>query len=262
MNQELKIKKLEHYLKIYCKGVIQMNKKLRLPFILAIVFLNAALIFGQGKPISAKEYDALEKAAWAKTEKKIRKKSTVDNQYLGEKLLRTHTLEQEYLPPGSSKWLSVIKSGEGELIKTELIYIGDSEYRKKNGGAWSIKDLKSRTDDEAGLGGSGESPDEIGIDYDRGRQAFEVSENLGENETEKYFLEEQTVEKKTYKVITKLNADDAKKVFSEYRIWINKEGLIYKFTSSFKSTSFNVLYTSISTYDYTIPTPKIEAPVK
>ncbi|HEY0458509.1 MAG TPA: hypothetical protein VGC97_05105 [Pyrinomonadaceae bacterium] len=226
--------------------------------ILFAVFCLAASInvFGQAKSISEKEYGTTSKEAQSKTDKKIRRETTVETDYRNGKLTRTETISQDYLPPDKSKWL--VLEGKGLRIsgKTELIYIGDFEYRKENDGAWVKRNLKPKTngksdDEDTGLGG--------GTSEDGDSQGFTA---IVEKTIDEYSLEEIKENNELFRVLTKLSVNEQKTETNEYKIWINKNGLITKTTSNIEIKPARMVLTSTATIDYNIQKPKIEAPIK
>lgn len=204
----------------------------------AILLIFSYTLFGQPKPITAKEYETLRKAALAKTEKKIRRETTADTQYVGGQLTRTMSLVQEYLPPDKSRWL-FIETEAGETTTTELIYLGDVEYRKENGKAWVKRNLKGDNDENS-----------VGLTA------------RIEKATEEYFAGETTLDGATYKVLIKKTVNGKKTIFNQSEVWINREGLIHKTTSNIKITDANMVLSSIVTYDYKPKPFNIVAPIK
>lgn len=148
---------------------------------------------------------------------------------------------QDFLPPDKSKWIVEEKRGN-DTETTEIIYIGDFEYRKEHGKGWVARNLKSKSSD-SGMG-------------------FSAKEKREENTKE--FLEgEIDIDGATYRVLISKTVDQQNKVVSVNKMWIDKNGLIYKEESkSGIGTLENLLFFSTTDFDYTTKDVKIEAPIK
>jgi hypothetical protein len=204
--------------------------------VLTILFVFPALSFGQAKSITKKVFDAAVDAAHAKTDKKIRIETMLEKRYENGALTTTVDLTQEYLPPAKSRWVYLETTGN-TVERTEIIYIGDSEYRRIDKGAWKKA----------------------------GGDRREIILDIGSDKSvSKYFFEEIKEGGETYQVyssstVNPLNENET--YFSEYKVWI-KNGLLYKKTDNTSlNTRENVESTSVTTYDYSPKPFKIAAPV-
>jgi len=213
--------------------------KSRLLFsILTILFVFPLLSFGQAKSVTKEVFDAAVDAAHAKTEKKIRIETVFEKRYENGALTTTLNLTKECLPPTKSRWVYLETTGN-TVERTEIIYIGDSEYRRIDKGAWVKNNSESR---------------EI---------ILEIDSSDDKSET-KYFFEEIKEGGETYQVYSSSTVnplDEQETFFSEYKVWI-KNGLLYKKTDDTSTnTRENVDSTSVTTYDYSPKPFKIAAPV-
>jgi hypothetical protein len=212
-----------------------MKSRLLLPF-LTILFVFPVLSLGQAKAVTKKVFDAAVDAAHAKTEKKIRIETVFEKRYEDGALKTTVNLTQEYLPPAKSRWIYLETTGN-TVERTEIIYIGASEYRRINEGAWVKNGSESR----------------------------EIILDVGADQSvTKYFFEEIKEGAETYQVYSSSTVnrlDENETFFSEYKVWI-KNGLLYKKTDETSTnTRENVESTSVTTYDYSPKPFKIVAPV-
>lgn len=226
-------------------------KKYNLYFTLSILILTCPLLScGQNKSVtkeisshakesksvSKEEYDSIFEAAKASVEKKIRKVTAIDSQYVNNSVVTT---TQEFLPPDKSKWLVVDKSGN--LVRqTEIIYIGNLEYRKENNSNWVMRNLKSNSE--------------------KGNMEFTAKK---EESTKEYSIEEIKIDNESFRVLTAKTLNPQKTLFLVYKVWIDKEGLIFKEESKISSGRIdNLLTSTVTNYDYALKDVKIEAPIK
>ena len=164
----------------------------------------------------------------------------VEKRYEDGTLTTTVNLTQDYLPPDKSRWVFLETTGN-TVERTEIIYIGDFEYRKIDQGAWVKTNMKS------------------------GEGRMDIPPRAAEDKSvKKYSLEEIKEGKETYRVysistVNPLNENTT--YYSEYKVWI-KNGLIYKTTDeSSLNRRENVNSTFVTTYDYNPKKFKIVAPL-
>jgi hypothetical protein len=207
------------------------------------IFLFLSAASGQPKAITEKAYEAAVGAARSKTEQKVRVEITIEKNFENGALLQTTHLTQEYLPPGRrERWVFIETAGKN-VTTTEIIYLGDTEYRRTNGGLWMKTDTTS---------GDGERKEIVSVEKERS------------GSDSKYSVETVREDGQVYQVYTKSTVDklDAETTYlSEYNIWI-RDGLIYKVTDVLSlNESRNVESTSITTFDYSPKKFEIKAPV-
>ena len=194
------------------------------------------------KIVSEKEYKLTLEQSQENVKKVIRRETTDGIvKPVGAEQVKT-TIIEEFLPPDKSKRILTETDDKGEN-KTEIIYIGDVEYRKETDENWTkIVSNKSKSD------GNG----------------ITVKKQESSNDNKKEFLiEEIKIDGEFYRVLIQKYSNAQGTLFGENKVWINKEGLIVK--ESFQTSLGridNLIESRITKYDYTIEDLKIEAPIK
>ena len=228
--------------------------KNRMLFILLILFLIFPVIScgqketaknenknntSKPKKITEQEYENIRKQVQSEVDKKIRRITTNEiRNNVGSKSVIVK-ITQDFLPPDRSKWIIQEKS-ENKIETTEIIYMGDAEYRKENGKDWLMRNTKSNNSDN----GSG----------------FTAK---GEEKNKEFTSGEIEIDGEIYRILVSKTVNSQIKIVSVNKIWINKNNLIYKEESRSWIGSFdNVISFSTSDYDYDVKDIKIEAPIK
>lgn len=218
------------------------NKTMK-KFLLMIFCLGMAVnVFSQSKTITEEEYRLMEKATHEKMSKIPRREITVTKTYVKKQLVKTRTLTQEYLPPERSRWEFITKENGAMTERLQIIYIGDSEYRKEGDNPWKAKDPN-----KPNVGGGDRRGKEI--------------ENM-----KQYIVFNSTLDNKPVTLYSYYRVYNWGKTlnFFDLRIWVDSEELIVK-TESTSSDIFpdNVTSSISSTYEYNPKGIKpIEAPIK
>lgn len=199
---------------------------------------NKSIISGK-KIITEEEYDLIRKEAQANVDKRIRRVTHNEiRNIIGSAPVKVNII-QDFLPPNKSKWM-VEETTENGVKRTEIIYIGDVEYRKENNNDWVMRNLNSKNTDDG--------PDII-AKKDESNKEFTIEDTKIENEP--------------YRILTSKTVTPQSKILTENRIWINKEGLIYKEESKSGLGGLgNLLSSSTTNYVYTVKDVEIEAPIK
>lgn len=203
-------------------------------FILFIAVLILPLVlFGQAKSITSENYYAALNGAESKTNIQIRKRVQIQKLYTNGEITKTSTDTTEYLPPGTSRWISVEERGN-VVKRLEVITISNFTYRKVDNGAWVKREKDAGN---YGIGGK-------------------------DNSTREFFIEDATIGKEKFQVLIEKKVNFNNTYFDESKTWVSEKGLILKKTVT---TSFNELKNIVSsvevTYDYQLKPPKIEAPI-
>ena len=193
------------------------------------------------KKITKEEYETIRKKAQSEVNKKTRRvvHNEIRNNIGSTSVSVIVKITQDFLPPDKSKWFVEEKS-ENKTETTEIIYIGDAEYRKENSKNWIMRNNKSNNPDD-GIGFTAKS----------------------EEKSEEFTSGEIEIDGEMYRFLISKTVYSQSKISSINKIWINNSNLIYKEESRNWIGNFdNVLSFSITTYDYEVKDLKIEAPIK
>ena len=212
-------------------------KTINFLYIFVFVIILSISAYGQKKSISQEEYTTAVEKARDNTDEFNRKTVTVRTHYAGKTVTETEEIVIEFLPPNKSKWLVTETKGNG-VTKTDIIYLGDIEYRRINGADWVRRDRNSG-------GGFGVTGTEV------------------KNKKE-YFAEEIEVGKERIKIFSIITIYDlgAASDYIEYKTYIDSKNLIQKITSIIsRDAPANITSNEVTTYEYNPKSIKIEAPV-
>jgi len=211
--------------------------KFRVIVVLSIIFLNAALIFGQEKILEQSEFQSLvEKAGknlYGKTYRTVNTYETFDAPNTAP--VKSVKIVSERIPPDRFRRLE-----EFNDRKVEIIRVGEHGYIRENNDDW--KEEPGPVISPNGCGPLVESA------------IYKVIENSN--------LDGQTVD--LYEMTKKLNyisCGDNGKFESTGRYWISKDGLLLKTEEIYQDVEKQYVKRSVTIYEHD-PTINIEAPVE
>lgn len=209
-----------------------------------VIFIFAISVFGQNSIIQKEEYDAALNDSRDKTEKHIRRETSVNLRYSNGAITETYTNIWEYLPPNRSRWTNIFEKPNSLAERKETINIGDKTYNKKNRGQWELesKNLNSRIITGASIGNR--------LNTEDCWQYMKFAAEMNDQPATQYFS---------------YNVSNIKGVlyFFEDRKWISGEGLMLKSTVKVSTmVPENVTSTITTIYAYDPKDLKIEAPIK
>jgi len=215
-----------------------MKMKFRMTFILTIVCLNAAFVFGQEKALEKDAFDSAVNGAQKKLAKQAYRRTNVyemfdDRDSEPTKSSKTVT---EIALSGAIRWLV-----ESDGKKYEMILVDGKRYKKEDGGPWKL-------DESAGGYGRGCGAETKDLSY-------KVKEKSDLNGKKANLYE--SVQKMLGISCGKESADE---LWTE-RYWIGEDGTLLKSESIFEDIGKKSMRRDVSVYEYD-PNIKIEAPVK
>ena len=221
-----------------------MNYRVSLILVVGVLAVAAASAFAQAREISKEEYQATNKAAYAKLDNATyRVKWThASPASIGTERGELISSVSEFAPQDRRRVVTTWKTPKGTRTE-ETIKVGDKEFMKTDDGPW--EDLTKKRFDRFTIVGDAASQEKVtetyrhlGIDRVRGLEA-EIFEEI--------VYREEVYDNRTigYSNLT--------------RLWISKDGRLLKRESKHSGSNGLVTSSSISEYEYD-PNIKIELP--
>ncbi len=224
-----------------------MKRKFQIIIFLSLA-LNAALIFGQEKPLTKSEFskilDKTERNLAGKTYRVTMTRETFSDR--DAKPEKVHTRIFEKLPPDRWREYEETRSSVSlDIVKLERIWDGKTLYERKNDGEWK------KSGGSAKLVG--------GIISGRITKAYKFVEKTTLNGKTANVYEVE-INRKT----TKITETSREKVhyIEKTKYWIDQDGSILKKAIESEVVGSKSLIRDVWIYDYNPKDLKIEAPIK
>ena len=218
------------------------NNRIVLSMIFCLLFLTVNCS-AQGKSITKKEYESVQRVAEENFNKIPYTSSTKIEEYSNDKLSKTAIIDVESIPPKMLKWTEVTTSGN-KTTKIEIVTVDNVEYRRENGGAWVKRDFSKSNEDggASGLSFSGqESPNK-----------------------KKYTVEQTNLNNQAVRIYSVSTVYDFEpNIVLSYRRWINSDNQILKSEEIYSEIkSGKITRHEVVSYEYNPKNIKIEVPIK